>query len=88
MKNEIANLMPKELMMLVRFCNAALIILNARLFTLLGAVMSFILFGWVLWQPDWIRFAGACAFALFCFLPLQRMEARKEITGEQHEQVS
>ena len=87
MKNEIKNLMPYELMALARFCQAALILLNARMFTLLTTLLSACLFGWVLWQPDWIRFAAACAFALLVGVPLQRMEAQRIVKteGEQNE---
>ena len=89
MKNELQNLVPREIVMLANFCRAAMLILNARLFTLAGLCMAFILFGWVMLTPDWIRFAGACAFSLGVFWPLQRMEARREIsTGGNYEQVS
>lgn len=77
MKDETQHLIPEELMFLARFCREALVILNARLFTLLGTLLAAAMFGWVLWQPDWIRFAGACAFALLVFWPLQRMEYRR-----------
>lgn len=69
--------MPAELVALSRFCQAALVILNARLFTLLGTMLSACAFGWVMWIPDWTRFAAAVGFALLVFLPLQRMEARR-----------
>ena len=84
MKNEIKNLMPRELMALARFCQAALIALNARMFTLLGTLLSACAFGWTMWQPDWTRFASAVAFALLIFWPLQRMEANRatETQGE------
>jgi hypothetical protein len=81
--DRITNLLPAEMMGLARFCGAAMTIINARLFTLLGALLAWALFGWVLWQPDWIRFAGACAFALMVFLPLQRMEHRRIIKEEE-----
>lgn len=90
MKNDIEQLIPMQVVALAKFCRAAMLILNARLFTLAGLVMSFCLFGWVMWEPDWIRFAGAVAFSLGVFWPLQRMEARREITtsGGSNEQVS
>lgn len=75
MKNEIRNLMPAELIALARFCQAALLALNARLFTLLALVLDFVLFGFAALDPHWIRFACACAFAVLVFIPVQRMEA-------------
>lgn len=81
MKNEMQHLMPKEMVALARFCQAAMLILNARLFTLVGLLLCAAAFGYVLWQPDAVRLAGACAFALLVFWPLQRMEARREITS-------
>lgn len=84
MRNEIERLVPAELMAVARVAQALLIVLNARLFTLLGMGLCAALFGWVLWQPDWIRFAGACAFAILCYLPAQRMEQRR-IENERQE---
>lgn len=88
MKREpIANLRPQELINLAKFCQAALIILNARALTLLSMLLSAAAFGYVLWQPDWIRAFGACAFALLVFWPLQRAESHKETTqGETNDQ--
>jgi len=83
MKNEIKNLLPEELIRLARFCQAALLLLNARMFTLLGMLLSACLFGWVLWQPDWIRFAGAVAFAILVFMPLQRMENQRVVKQQE-----
>ena len=77
MKNDIEKLVPADLIRLARFSQAALIIVNARLFTLLGTMLSACAFGWVLWEPNWIRAFGACAFALLVFWPLQRMEAHR-----------
>ncbi len=90
MKNEIDRLVPMQVVALAKFCRAAMLILNARLFTLVGLIFCAVGFGWVMWQPDWVRFAGACAFALLVFWPLQRMEARREIStnGGEHGQVS
>ncbi len=75
--DRITNLLPAEMMHVARITQALMAVLNARLFTLLSTMLAASLFGWVMWQPDWIRFAGACAFALLVFLPLQRMEQRR-----------
>lgn len=74
---KINNLRPQELIVLVKFCQAAFLILNARMFTLLGMSLSGAAFGYVLYQPDWIRVFAACAFAMLVFWPLQRMESAK-----------
>lgn len=78
-KNEMQNLVPQELMVLVRFCKAAMLILNARLFTMTAMFMAFGLFAWGAWKSDYVSVVAACAFSLFIYLPAQRMEARKEI---------
>ncbi len=83
MRNEIENLLPQELVAVARISQALLIVLNARLFTLLGMALSASLFGWVMWQPDWIRFAGACAFAVIVYLPVQRLEHNRNKAQEQ-----
>lgn len=90
MRNEMKNLVPLQMVQLARFCEAAMLILNARLFTLVGLLFCAVGFGWVMWMPDWVRLAGACAFALLVFWPLQRMEARREIStsGGDNGQVS
>lgn len=77
MKNDIKNLVPQEVIFLARFCQNAMLILNARLFTLLGMLLCAMAFGWVMWLPDWTRFAAACAFAVIVYLPAQRMESRR-----------
>lgn len=90
MKNEMEKLVPQELMMLARFCQAAMLILNARMFTMLGLLMAFSMFAWAAWKSDYVAVVAACAFSLLVFLPLQRMELRREIItkGSNDEQVS
>ena len=77
MKNEMGKLIPQELVLVANVTRAMMGILNARLFTLLGMVFCAAAFGWVLWQPDWIRAFGACAFAVLVYWPLVRMEAKR-----------
>ena len=85
MKNELERLVPQELVMLASVVRASMLVLNARLFTLLGMALSACLFGWVLWQPDWIRLAGAVAFAVLVYLPVQRMESQKNVRNVKEE---
>lgn len=82
-KNEMKNLVPRELIALVNFCQAAMLILNARLFTLLGLLLCAGAFGYALWVPDYTRTITAVAFAVIVYLPLLRMEARREIVTKQ-----
>lgn len=83
MKNDLKTLVPQELIALVHFCQAAMLILNARLFTLLGLLLCAGAFGYVLWNPDPTRLLAACAFAIIVYLPLMKMEARREIVTKQ-----
>ena len=80
-------MMPAQVIALARFSQAALTVLNARLFTLVGMLLAAAGFGYVLYQPDWIRAFAACAFAVLVFWPLQRLEvqrlAKKENDDEQ-----
>ncbi len=79
MKRESAqNLVPEEVIIVARVAKAMLAVINARMFTLLGMILSACAFGYVLWQPDWIRFAAACAFAALVYLPIIRIEQRKQ----------
>ncbi len=80
MRNEIESLAPAQLIVLVQFCKAAMLILNARMFTLGGLLMAFGLFGYAAWRAEYASLLAAAAFALMVFLPLQRMEARREIS--------
>ncbi len=86
MKNELSKMVPQELVMLAHVAQGLLIILNARLFTLLGMFLCASAFGWVLWQPDWIRAFAACAFAMIVYWPVVRMEAKRIAATTEGEQ--
>ncbi len=83
-RDAVENLVPPQIIALARFCQAALIILNARLMMLLAMLLAAGLFAWTMADPHWIRFAGACAFALLVFLPAYTLESkrRKEESNE------
>ncbi len=81
-RDSVQNLLPPELVALARVCQALMTVLNARLFTLLGMLLCAGAFGYVLWQPDWIRFAGACAFAALVYLPIVRIENGRIVQQE------
>ncbi len=76
-REELKNLVPQEVVILANVAHSLMLVLNARLFTLLGMSFCAAAFGWVMWQPDWIRAFAACAFTVLCFWPLARMEANR-----------
>lgn len=76
-REDLTNLMPQEILMIARVAQSLMLVLNARLFTLLSLCFAAAGFGWCMWIPDWTRFAAACAFAILVFLPLSRMEAKR-----------
>lgn len=82
MQRETGKLIPQELVALATVCKALLVIVNARLFTLLGMLLCAAAFGYVLWQPDWIRAFAACAFACLVYWPLVRMEVKRTAQPE------
>lgn len=69
-----------EVEAVIRFAQAGLLALTDRVMTLLSLGGCIVLFGWLMHEPDWIRFAGACAFSLLVFYPLMRLEAAKKET--------
>lgn len=86
MKNDpVSVLRPQELVMLANFCKVALSIINGRLLTISGMLISAAGFGYVLWQPDWIRAFAACAFSVLVFWPLHRYEVNSKQQGDSNE---
>ncbi len=85
-REELKNLVPQELVMIANVAQSLMLVLNARLFTLLGMFFCAAAFGWTMWQPDWIRFAGACAFSVLVYWPVTRMEARRIAAQTQGEE--
>lgn len=77
MKDETQFLRPAELMHIAAFCKFALTILNARLLTATALVSATALFGYALWQPDYLRLAGACAYAMLVLWPAQRLDMKR-----------
>ena len=67
-----------ELEAVIRFARAGLLALTDRVLTLVSLLGTTVMFGWVMLDPNWIRFAGACAFALLVLWPLMRHEAAKK----------
>lgn len=86
MKDESKYLQPFDVARLAAFSRLALTALNARMLTLGAFLSATALFSWVLWQPDWLRFAGACAYALLVLWPLQRADMARIAAAEQREE--
>lgn len=72
------KMMAPEIEAVIRFAQAGLLALTDRVLTVLSLLGTMSLFAWVMWEPHWIRFAGACAFALLVLWPLMRHEAAKK----------
>lgn len=87
MKNELEHLVPRELVALAGACRRLVLILNARVFTFLTMMLCAGAFAWVLYDPNWIRFGAACAFAVLVFWPAYRLENAKR-EREDHGETS
>lgn len=77
MKNEMHTIGPAQMIALGRAVHAGLMILNARLFTLLALACSAAMFTWVIYAPDPLRLATAAAFAILVYLPVLRLETQR-----------
>jgi hypothetical protein len=53
-------------------------ILTERVLTIYATTLGALLFAWVMFDPNWIRFAGAVAYSLLMYLPLVRLDVRKQ----------
>lgn len=56
-------------------------VLSTRIVMILTLLMTFALFGYAMWQPDYLRLACATAFALFVFLPVKRSDKGEASNG-------
>lgn len=71
---------------LVLFINAGVKILSARILLFLALLLTFALFGFVMFYPTYERILLATIFAILIFLPVVRtdiktIESRKTIEG-------
>lgn len=85
MRNDLPGLGAAQVIALAAFARAAMMVLTARILTLLSMLLSAGGFAWVLVDPHVIRLAAACAFALLVFWPCQRLERehREAVPAEQ-----
>lgn len=67
-----------EILAVIRFAQVLLRVVSERLLLILGMVICAVLFGWVMLAPDWIRVAGACAFAILVYLPIVRQDRAQQ----------
>lgn len=59
--------------MILKILRMALAAFSRRIMTFLSLVMTFALAAYVMWQPDWIRFAIAVFFGtVICFPAMMR----------------
>ncbi len=65
----------KEIEFLIRFISSGLKVLSLRVAMLFALLLTFSLFAWVMYSPDYWRLAGAIAFALLVFLPIARQDS-------------
>ena len=66
-----------EIRFLLRFIAAGKEVLAARVALFITLILTFILFGYVMIQPDYWRLGGATLFAILVFLPVIRLESRQ-----------
>lgn len=71
---------PPEVEAVIAFARIALKAFSERVLTLLAMIGGFVLFGYVLLYPDWIRAATAAAYAVLVLWPIVRLEAAKKET--------
>lgn len=67
-----------ELAAVLAVCQAILRVAAERVLTIMGMVICAVLFGWVLYAPDWIRVAAACGFAVLVYWPIVRLERSRK----------
>jgi hypothetical protein len=67
------NLQIKTLLLYIR---VGLQVLSARLVLLVALALTFVLFCWAMYLPDYPRIAAATIFAVLVFLPATRIDAK------------
>lgn len=69
---------PAEVEAVIKFARAGLTALSERALTWTGLAGCMAAFGYAAYEPDWVRVAAACAFAVLCFWPLLKLESSKK----------
>lgn len=65
-----------DIEMLLKVITSGTRVLSSRLLLILTLLLTFVLFVWVLYQPDYFRLAAATIFALAVFLPVRALDAK------------
>ena len=68
---------PAEVDAVIKFARIGIQTLSERVLTFTGMVASIGIFGYTLYDPTWVRVAAASAFAVLCYWPAVRLEAKK-----------
>lgn len=68
----------KEVEFLLRTVEMWMRILSTRTMLMLTLLLTFSLFVWTMYQPDYWRLASATIFAIAVFLPVRALDAQKE----------
>ena len=67
-----------EVEAVIKYGQMLLKAVSERVLTLLALLGCSCVFGYAMLYPDWMRFAGAAAFAVLVFWPCVRLEAAKK----------
>jgi len=68
--------MNAETKVLLLYIRVGLAVLSARLVLLIALALTFVLFCWAMYLPDYPRIAAATIFAVLVFLPATRIDAK------------
>lgn len=65
----------QDISFLLKFIAAGTKILSARFAMIFTMLLTFALFSWVMYAPDYWRLGAATIFALLVFIPVIRLDA-------------
>ena len=67
----------EQLRSVMLFINAGLKVLSVRIVMVLTLFMTFSLFAYVVYDPEWQRVAAATLFAVLVFFPVTRLDQKQ-----------
>lgn len=75
----------KDIEFLLKTIASGMRILSTRMMLILTLLLTFSLFVWAMYQPDYWRISTAAIFALAVFLPVRALDAKesKDANGNQ-----
>ena len=62
--------------LLLLYVRVGLEVLSARVVMILTLILTFSLFCWAMWDPTYPRIGCATVFAVLCYLPSTRIDAK------------